>query len=250
MNKLKRELIIRLIVVVAALFFAFSVINHIIFYDGTEITFYVSLIIIVVLLSTVMLLFEKLSKTDRQKIIDVKKELESKIAELSDIKKEIEDKLESHEVKENNRIGNLKKEVELKNFITEFLEDNTKSSKLLLYLTDTFHALAAILYLQSEQEGYFAVKETFGLPEGFTPASFSQGEGLNGQVVADRKPQLIAEIPEDYFIVMSGLGQSKPKYLYLLPIIKDDRCVALVELASFEKQDLEKIWGNVISEKI
>ena len=242
MNKLKREHILRLIAVIATLFFAFSVINYIIFSAGTNVVFYVNLIIIIILLSVVLLLFEKLSKIDKQKIIDITNNLESKINELTVNKNELENKLAIFEKKENKRFGNLSREAELKKIITEFLKNSSMASKLLLYLTDTFQAIAAILYVQCEDDSNFIVKETFGLPEGFTPAPFSQGEGLNGQVAAVKKPQLIEEIPEDYFNVMSGLGQSKPKYLYLLPILNDEKCIALIELASFEKQDLDEIW--------
>jgi len=248
MNKLKRIHIIRLIAVTAILFFTFSIINHIIYFDEINIEFYVNLIIIVVLLSVIMLLFEKLSKIDQQKNIEIKHDLESNIIKLTENNSELESKLALFEKIENQRIGNLTKEAELKKIIADFLINNSKSSNLLLYLTDTFQALAAVLYTQSEKKGYFTVKDTFGLPEGFTPAPFSKGEGLNGQVVADGKPQHIEEIPEDYFDVLSGLGKEKPKYLYLLPILKDEKCFALIELASFEKKDLEKIWENIITE--
>lgn len=245
MNKLRREQIIRLIVVTAALFFTCSIINHIIFYVGTGLGFYVNLIFIIVLLSIVMLLFEKLWKIDDQRIKDIKNEFETKISDLTHRNSEIESKLTLLEKKENERIGNQTKEAELKKIVSDFLENNSKSPELMNYLTDTFKAMAAILYIQTKKEGNFTVKETFGLPEEFVPASFSEGEGLNGQVVSTGKPQLIKEVPEDYFKVLSGLGQTKPRFLYLLPILESGRCVALVELASFEKQDLEIVWDNI-----
>jgi hypothetical protein len=233
-------------VITVTLFFVYSVINHIFFNDITGISFYLNLVVLIVLLSFIMLLFEKLTKIERKHFGFVKKELERRILDLSGKNDTLKKEIEKFEYNKNKRIGNITKEAELKKIITGFLKNNKEASKLLTYTVETFNAMAAILYVQPEAEKEFIVKETFGLPENYTPASFSMNEGLNGQIAFEGKSHIVEDIPEDYFDVLSGLGQSKPKYLYLLPVMSEGVCVALVELASFEKNDIEIIWNNII----
>jgi len=248
-NKLTRDKIIKLIVLAVVVFFVYSGITYIIFQEGTGVGFYVNLAAIVILLSFVMVLFERLAVIDLLKINDLKNDYESKIAVLSEKNRELERQVASFEKKVSKRIGILSKEAEMKKLIAEFVNHSDKPTRLLSYMVDTFQALAAVLYIQNEPEGEFVVKEHFGLLDDFVPANFSRGEGLNGQVAAAEKPQQIEDIPEDYFNLTSGLGKAKPKFLYLLPIMKDEHCFALIELASFEKQDLELIWEDITTKK-
>jgi hypothetical protein len=63
--------------------------------------------------------------------------------------------------------------------------------------------------------------------------TFTLNEGLPGQVAADRKMLYINNIPDNYIMVLSGLGSSSPKYFALLPIVKNDETIALIEIAAF-----------------
>lgn len=65
------------------------------------------------------------------------------------------------------------------------------------------------------------------------PTSFEIGEGLCGQAVKDNKPMVINDIPENYMMIISGLGKSSPNFLYILPIIDNGKPIGLLELASF-----------------
>lgn len=112
-------------------------------------------------------------------------------------------------------------------------------------IAEVSDAMSAILYKEIKPSGEFAVEATYGVPETFSPASFFAGEGLNGQVAADGNALVMEQIPEDYFQVTSGLGRSKPGFLYFLPVIKENHCIGLIELASFKKNDLERLWQGV-----
>ena len=83
------------------------------------------------------------------------------------------------------------------------------------------------------------------------PAPFSFNEGLNGQVARDCKTLYLSELPDDYRQIMSGLGKGEPKYIIIIPLVSNDKTVAVVELALFNHLDskqitiLEKILNNL-----
>jgi HAMP domain-containing protein/CheY-like chemotaxis protein/GAF domain-containing protein len=61
---------------------------------------------------------------------------------------------------------------------------------------------------------------------------FKLGEGLVGQAGLERKPILITEAPPDYIKVTSGLGEAAPVNIVVLPVLFEDRVMAVIELAS------------------
>jgi CheY-like chemotaxis protein/signal transduction histidine kinase/HAMP domain-containing protein len=63
---------------------------------------------------------------------------------------------------------------------------------------------------------------------------FEIGEGLVGQAALERKAILLTKAPEDYITVASGLGESAPVNIVVLPVLFEDQVMAVIELASFE----------------
>ncbi|HSD75905.1 MAG TPA: HAMP domain-containing protein, partial [Solirubrobacteraceae bacterium] len=61
---------------------------------------------------------------------------------------------------------------------------------------------------------------------------FVFGEGLPGQAALEMKSILVTNAPEDYVKVTSGLGESRPVNLIVLPILFEDQVLAVIELAS------------------
>ncbi|WP_108671395.1 response regulator [Peribacillus acanthi] len=65
--------------------------------------------------------------------------------------------------------------------------------------------------------------------------TFSLGEGLIGQTALEKKPILLTDVPKDYINVQSGLGQSSPLTIYVLPVIFKGDVISVLEIASFVK---------------
>jgi len=61
---------------------------------------------------------------------------------------------------------------------------------------------------------------------------FGFGEGLPGQAALEMKSILVTNAPDDYVKVTSGLGESAPVNLMVLPILFEEQVLAVVELAS------------------
>lgn len=60
------------------------------------------------------------------------------------------------------------------------------------------------------------------------------GEGLAGQVAKEGKLVNIKEVPEGYIKVISGLGDTTPNNLLIVPLKKGNDVIGVVEIASFK----------------
>jgi CheY-like chemotaxis protein/HAMP domain-containing protein len=65
--------------------------------------------------------------------------------------------------------------------------------------------------------------------------SFRLGEGLVGQCAKEKKRILLTDVPGDYVRINSGLGESPPLNIIVLPVLFEGSLRAVVELASFSR---------------
>ena len=108
--------------------------------------------------------------------------------------------------------------------------------------------LSELAPLVSAQHAVFYVVK--GLPDGDEPVlqleagygyeerrslstSFRFGEGLVGQCAKEKKRILLTDVPSDYVKINSGLGESPPLNIIVLPVIFEGSVRAVIELASF-----------------
>ena len=63
---------------------------------------------------------------------------------------------------------------------------------------------------------------------------FRLGEGLVGQAALEKERILLTNVPSDYVQISSGLGESKPMNIVVLPIVFEGQVKAVMELSSFE----------------
>lgn len=61
------------------------------------------------------------------------------------------------------------------------------------------------------------------------------GEGIVGQCVLEKEPTYLNSIPKNYLTIASGLGQSEPRYLYVQPLIFNEKVYGVVEVAAFDE---------------
>ena len=80
---------------------------------------------------------------------------------------------------------------------------------------------------------------------------FKLGEGLVGQSALEKKAILLTNVPGDYVQISSGLGQSTPLNILVIPILFEDEVSAVIELASFQpfsqihRLFLEQLSGSI-----
>lgn len=79
------------------------------------------------------------------------------------------------------------------------------------------------------------------------------GDGLIGVCALEKNTIFITDVPEDYMEIESGLGDSKPKCLLIVPLKSEDKIMGVIELASFnilkpyEIQFVEQLGDSIAS---
>ncbi|MEO7778116.1 MAG: response regulator, partial [Fibrobacteria bacterium] len=152
----------------------------------------------------------------------------------------------------NQMIVNLR-ETTLKNAEQDWLKTNLAKFTQMLQgqkdlLTVTKRILAELAPVVAAQHGVFYlmqnadVEPTLKLVASYAykerrlvPTQFTLGEGLIGQCALEKERILLTNVPMDYVMINSGLGEAPPLSLIVLPVIFEGKVKAVIELASFER---------------
>ncbi|MDM8541545.1 response regulator [Desulfococcaceae bacterium HSG9] len=115
---------------------------------------------------------------------------------------------------------------------------NTMAQTLLSELAPVVSAQHGLFYAPQNKNG----EPVFKLISGYAfqerkhlANQYCLGEGLVGQCAQERQRILLTEVPEDYIRISSGLGEGVPLNIVVLPILFEDKVLAIVELASFSR---------------
>src|SRR5437016_5674509 len=99
-------------------------------------------------------------------------------------------------------------------------------------------AQQGVLYTfdNSEEEVQLKLLASYGhtAHDAVRPA-LALGEGLIGQCAIEKQQILLSNVPTDYIRISSGLGDSAPATLVVLPVLFEGTVKAVLELASFER---------------
>ncbi len=131
----------------------------------------------------------------------------------------------------------IKKNNNIKNLATE----------LLLKLAKHYEIGLGVCYFKTQPSGKFNVQGVYGLNEEEVLSEISELSGVNGECILSQNPLIVNEIDQDYFEIESCSGSSKPKHLYLLPIVVKNETIGLIELATFKLINIELHWDKLSS---
>ena len=65
------------------------------------------------------------------------------------------------------------------------------------------------------------------------PIQYRLGQSLIGQAARSKRSIVVADLPEGYVKISSGLGEAPPANLAVLPILFEDQVLGVIELAAF-----------------
>ena len=65
------------------------------------------------------------------------------------------------------------------------------------------------------------------------PLQYRLGQSLIGQVAKSKRSIIVADLPDGYVKITSGLGEASPSNLAVLPILFEGRVLGVIELAAF-----------------
>ncbi len=112
------------------------------------------------------------------------------------------------------------------------------SSMILSELAPLVAAQHAVFYsmtnVNEDGEAVLELQAGYGYEERKNlSTSFRIGEGLVGQCAKEKKRILLTDVPGDYVRISSGLGESIPLNIIILPVLFEGSVRAVIELASF-----------------
>src|SRR5690606_17132700 len=105
------------------------------------------------------------------------------------------------------------------------------ADQILDFFSSYLGADASALYLREDGDA-FRRKAARAMDPG-APTSFGLGEGSVGEVARSKKLLYLDALPANYFRWVSGLGETQPKQLAVVPLTADGEIQAVVELGLF-----------------
>ena len=177
--------------------------------------------------------------------------------EISDKDEEIERLVKKNEqlngeLKKRNNF--LKKDDERKAFsdietmfddLPPFSDTSRFCNKVLSKIGENCEVMIGLFFVYNKQSHNFSVEGNYGIMKDEPVTPFSIGEGLHGGALKEREVIVLEELPEEYFTGYSGLGEAKPKYIYILPVADAERAVGVLELASFRPLEIKGYWKQI-----
>jgi signal transduction histidine kinase/HAMP domain-containing protein/ActR/RegA family two-component response regulator len=132
----------------------------------------------------------------------------------------------------------------------------TVSKMILSELTPLVAAQHGVFYVLTDRDDglgpVLTLQASYGFKERKHLASaFRLGEGLVGQCAVEKERILLTDVPRDYVQINSGLGESAPINIIVLPILFEGSVRAVIELASFapfsatHQSLLDQLAGNI-----
>ncbi|MBF0447095.1 MAG: response regulator [Magnetococcales bacterium] len=109
------------------------------------------------------------------------------------------------------------------------------AESLIRYLTPLLQGGHGVVYLLDEQSGRYELQASYGYEHRKNlRTSFAPGEGLIGQCVREKRPIRLNNVPDDYVLISSGLGEGKPLSIYAFPILSHEQVLCVMEIAAFQ----------------
>src|SRR5690606_14285863 len=102
-------------------------------------------------------------------------------------------------------------------------------------LTPVVSAQLGTFFVVEEYEPVLKLLASYGYTRRKSVSNrFAFGEGIVGQAALEKRTILLTQVPDDYVTISSGLGESPPRNIIVLPIVFEGNVRGVIELGSFE----------------
>jgi putative methionine-R-sulfoxide reductase with GAF domain len=112
------------------------------------------------------------------------------------------------------------------------------SSQAIKFLANYVGAQVIGIYLASKtaDKSILQLKACFAFNrEKILQQEIEAGYGLIGQVFLEGKTTCLNKVPENYLSIRSGLGDSAPRFVAIVPMIYNEEIHGILEIAAFKK---------------
>ncbi|MPY24249.1 PAS domain S-box protein [Shewanella sp. YLB-07] len=151
-----------------------------------------------------------------------------------DLKKTNEDLLKQNE---------LKNRVSIINELTQGASElNTMANDIISALAEMMQAGHGVLYTYGGEDDGLSLSGSYAFKKRkVILPNIPIGEGLVGQCGKEKKTILLTQVPGDYIQINSGLGESTPMNVLVVPVLFEDDLMGVIELATFQTFSDEQI---------
>lgn len=113
---------------------------------------------------------------------------------------------------------------------------------LLKNLAKELEIMSGVVYIRKKNT--FQTVASFALASPTEPYTFKEGEGLSGQAAANQQIMVLTSLPKGHLEVYSGLGKAEPTYLAIVPLVHQNKTVAVLECSGykFDPNDVEAMF--------
>ncbi|MBW8183836.1 CHASE3 domain-containing protein [Shewanella nanhaiensis] len=129
----------------------------------------------------------------------------------------------------------LKSQVSRINDLTQGASDlMAMSDEIISALAEMMKAGHGVIYTYDEADDGLSLSGSYAFKKRKAVLPFiGIGEGIVGQCAKERKTILLTQVPSDYIQIHSGLGQSSPLNVLVVPVLFESELIGVIELASF-----------------
>jgi hypothetical protein len=201
------------------------------------ITIAIGLLLVVGLLTAMDNIFVKTNKenTDLIKRVELEKEEQNRSQEK--LNNTLEE-LNKSKIEEEKRIWAAKAVADIVKIMRESDDLNTIADKVLIYLVKILEANQGGIFIIEGNEAnlFLEMKACYAYQrKKYLKKQVAIGEGLLGQCYLEKEYINLIDVPEEYILIGSGLGNSKPRCILLMPLLANDIVYGVMEIASFKE---------------
>ncbi|WP_187263922.1 response regulator [Pontibacter beigongshangensis] len=182
---------------------------------------------------------------------EVEVEVQSQEDILSYAIKDMKENLQRFSLDNANRSWILSGISELNNLIAGTSALAQVSEKVISFLCNYTGSEAGVMYLH-EAGGRLTPKASYGVSCSTSQLeSFEVGVGVVGQAVSDRQVKLLQQVPHAHLKIKTGLSESDPASIVILPLQFTDNLVGALELCSHQEYtELQQQFFKAAAERV
>ena len=114
-----------------------------------------------------------------------------------------------------------------------------KSKEVLNKVIEIFDGVKGLYYQLSDDNKTLKIKAEFATETSKEGSEITLEDNIIGEVIHSKKIKYLTNIPKDYINILSGLGDSKPVSIIIIPFIQADSIIGVAEIALFNEVNNE-----------